>query len=95
MADTPEAAAESDAETVSEPKETEPPARRISLQYGEQSVEVVGPDDLPDIADTAAKLWALITPARPVQLGFTAGSTLYTERGLPYQGEPDEQGFRL
>lgn len=64
--------------------------RIIQLVNGEQSVTVDGPDDLQTMAQLAAYFWLLTSPPQKVNVGFSAGSTLVTERADPYQ-EPGQQ----
>lgn len=80
-----------DTETDTEPEENdkphEPEKRRIYLASRDQVVEVEGPDGLDEIAKLAAYFWLLVSPPNKAQLGFTAGSTLITERGEPLETE--------
>jgi hypothetical protein len=72
--------------------------RIIQLVNGEQSVTVDGPDDLKTMAELAAYFWLLTSPTQKVSTGFSAGSTLVTERAEPYYesrgggGDADEMG---
>lgn len=71
------------------------PKRRISLSYGEQNVEVEGPDDLDELSRLASSLWMLTTPPTTARLGFAAGGTLVTEIHPGEYGaggpDPDDQ----
>lgn len=55
------------------------PKRRVALGYGEQHVEVEGPDALVDLAELAERLWKLTTPPASVRRALGAGSALVTE----------------
>lgn len=99
MTDAPEETPETDEESeevlLELKSEQGPPQRRIGLSCGEQSVEVIGPDDLSTLATVAAELWRITTPPRTARIGFTAGETLYTERATAYElAEQDEQENR-
>ncbi len=67
-----------------EPDKTEPEKRRIFLSGNDQTVEIEGPDDIDTLAKLAAYFWLMVSPPQKVRLGFTAGSTLVTERAEPY-----------
>jgi hypothetical protein len=67
--------------------------RTITLTAGEQSVYVEGPDDLATLAELAAYFWLLVSPPQKVAVGFTAGTTLVTERSAPH-AEADEDQLR-
>lgn len=56
------------------------PKRRVALGYGEQHVEVEGPDALAELAGLAERLWILSTPPESVRRALGAGSALITER---------------
>lgn len=82
MADTePDDKAEQGGEGSAEPK---PEKRIITLVNGEQTVIMEGPDDLQTMAELAAYFWLLTSPPEKVTLGFSAGSSLVTERAEPY-----------
>jgi hypothetical protein len=68
-------------ESSTEPKPEQ--TRRITLGHAEQTVTVEAPDDLQTIAGLAAYFWLLTTPPEKAELGFSAGSTLFTERADP------------
>ena len=89
MAETePDSSAERDDDGAAGPKQER---RIIQLVYGEQSVTVDGPDDLQTMGELAAYFWLLTSPPAKVVSGFSAGSTLITERSDTYQ-ESGEQG---
>lgn len=71
---------------------TKPVNRIISIANDGQVVTLEGPDDLKTMAELAAYFWLLTGPPKTVTLGFTAGSTLVTERSEPYYepGQGDE-----
>jgi hypothetical protein len=83
---------------LSECEEYKQEKRIITLVHGEQTVVIEGPDDLKTMAELAAYFWLLTSPAQKVSVGFSAGSTLVTDRADPYYeageraGEPDELG---
>lgn len=83
MTDAPNDETEPDIESESAPVELkleqETPRRRISLNAGDQHVEIEAPDDLDVVASLAASLWLLTSPPRTVRMGFSAGSTLITD----------------
>lgn len=70
---------ESEPASVELKVEQDPPRRRISLNAGDQHVEIEAPDDLDVVASLAASLWLLTSPPRTVRMGFAAGSTLITD----------------
>lgn len=76
-------------ESSTEPKPEQ--TRRITLGHAEQTVTVEAPDDLQTIAELAAYFWLLTTPPEKVKLGFSAGSTLFTERADPPAPADDDQ----
>jgi hypothetical protein len=81
-------AEEPDNDAENQPLKTEPEKRRILLSAAEQTVEVEGPDDIETMAQLAAYFWLLTSPADKVRFGFSAGSSLVTERAEPYtEGE--------
>lgn len=66
-----------------EPKQEK---RIITLVNGEQTVVLEGPDDLQTMAELAAYFWLLTSPPQRINLGFSAGSSLVTDRAEPYYG---------
>jgi hypothetical protein len=78
---------EPDTETASDDDVQKPsdkePTRRVMLSCNEQVVQIEGPDSLDEIAKLAAYFWLLVSPPKQAGLGFSAGSTLITERSTP------------
>lgn len=74
--------------------EPKPEKRTVILGNGDQHVTVEGPDDLQQIAQVAAYFWLMVSPPDRVRVGFTAGSSLVTERSGPYEEQrgADEMG---
>lgn len=53
--------------------------RRIYISYGDQAVDIQGPDSLDEIAKLAAYFWLLTSPPKIVSTGFSAGTGITTE----------------
>jgi hypothetical protein len=85
----PDSGADIDPADSTEPKQER---RIVQLTYGEQTVTVDAPDDLETVANLAAYFWLLTSPPQKVTLGFTAGSTLITERSETYHEGSEQEG---